>query len=129
MGEPGEALDAVARRVIGAAIEVHRELGAGFIEAVYEQALSIELKRQGIAFVCQATVPIHYKGEPAGEARLDLLVEDQLVVELKAVEVLLPLHAAQVRNYLKATGHQLALLINFNVPLIKDGLKRIVLTT
>jgi GxxExxY protein len=128
MAEPSEALDALAHRVIGAAIEVHRELGAGFLESVYEQAPCVELNRQGIAFVRQAAVPIRYKNEPVGDARLDLLVEGALVVELKAVETLAPIHAAQVKNYLKATSHQLALLINFNVSVLKDGLKRIVLT-
>lgn len=122
-----EDIDAVARTVIGAAIEVHRSLGPGFLEAVYEEALCIELELQGIRFTRQAVVEVGYKGRKIGEGRLDLLVEGCLVVELKSVDVLGPLHTAQVLSYLKATGHHLALLINFNAVLLKQGgIKRVV---
>lgn len=128
MIEPSEEVDQLATEVIGAAIEVHRHLGPGFLESVYEQSLCIELDLQGVPFKNQVPIQLQYKGHPVGEARLDFLVGGQLVVELKAVESLLPIHHAQVINYLKATNKPLGLLINFNVPLLKHGVKRIVLT-
>lgn len=127
--EPDKALDALAYTVIGAAIEVHRQLGPGFQEKVYEAALCVELGLRQIAHVRQAEIGVAYKGEPVGEGRVDILVEGQLILELKAVEALAPVHTAQVIAYLKATGHPLGLLINFNVPLLKKGgIKRIVLS-
>lgn len=128
MNEPDSRLDALANQVIGAALEVHRTLGAGFLESVYEQALTIELTERGIPFERQKPVELKYKGKVVGDARLDLFVDQQLIVELKAVEAIHPIHQAQVINYLKATGHQLALLINFNVVQLKSDIKRIVLT-
>jgi len=128
VNEPGEQLDALARQVIGVAIEVHRELGAGFLESVYENAMAIELEMQHIPFQRQAPVSLEYKGQSVGEARLDLLVDNALVVELKAVDSLAAIHHAQVINYLKATRYKLGLLINFNVTKLRDGVKRIVLT-
>ena len=124
--EPDEELDRLAHDVVDAAITVHRELGPGFLESVYEEALCVELKMRGMEFVRQLPVPVLYKDHEVGEGRLDLLVEDVLVVEVKAVESLAPVHSAQVISYLKATRHQLGLLINFNTPLLKDGLKRII---
>ena len=88
----------------------------------------MELKLRGIAFERQFPVKIFYKGSPVGESRLDLLVDGLLIVELKACETILPLHRAQVISYLRATGKQLALILNFNVPVLKEGIKRIVLT-
>ena len=126
--EPGERVDRIAREVIGAAIEVHRTLGPGFLESVYEQALGIELGLRRIAYARQKPVELCYKGYPIGESRLDLFVEEMLIVELKAVEALAPIHTAQVISYLKATGCQLGLLINFNVPVLKRGIKRVVLS-
>ena len=114
--------------VIGAALEVHRSLGPGFLESVYEEALCVELGLREIAFQRQVPVAVEYKGHAVGEGRLDLLVAGRLVVELKAVESILPVHQAQVISYLKATGHQLGLLINFTVPVLKTGIKRIILT-
>ncbi|MEN1679438.1 MAG: GxxExxY protein [Planctomycetota bacterium] len=129
MSEPSDRLDRLAHDVIGAAIEVHRVLGAGFLEKVYEEALSIELALRGVRHEKQAHVALSYKGEQVGEARLDLLVDGNLIVELKAVEALHPIHHAQMLNYLKATGFTLGLLINFNVEVLKDGgIKRIVLS-
>ena len=130
MVEPDAALDDLARRVIGAAIEVHSTLGPGFLEGVYEEALAVEMRLRGIAFTRQAVVELGYKGERVGETRLDFLVERQLVLELKAVEGILPIHLAQVRSYLRATGARLGLLINFNTLALKaGGIKRIVLTS
>jgi GxxExxY protein len=124
--EPPAHLDDLARRVIGAAIEVHRHLGAGYLESIYERALRRELTGRGIAFESQVVIPILYKDQSIGEAQLDLLVEGELVVELKAVERLLEIHRAQVISYLKATGAQLGLLINFNTPVLKDGIRRVI---
>lgn len=103
-------------------------LGAGFLEKTYEQALAVELKLRKVPFAQQHPISLSYKGHSVGEARLDLFVDNQLVVELKAVDELHPVHKAQVINYLKATSCQVGLLINFNVPLLKDGLSRVVLT-
>ena len=127
--EPSGALDQLARAVISAAIEVHRMLGPGFLESVYEEALCVELALRGIHFLRQVLVAVDYKGHSVGESRLDLLIEGTLVVELKAVDALAPVHSAQMISYLRATGHHLGLLINFNVPLLKDGVKRIVLSS
>lgn len=126
--EPGGEVDDVAREVIGAAIEVHRHLGPGFCEAVYEAALIHELSLRRIPCRSQVPVRVGYKQICVGEGRLDLLVADQLVVELKSVDQLAHIHRAQLLSYLKATGKQLGLLINFNVQLLRDGIKRIVST-
>ncbi len=127
--EPNPYLDQLAYAVIGAAIEVHRTLGPGFLEGVYEEALCVELELREIAFKRQYVIGVRYKGYNVGESRLDLLVDDSLIVELKAVETLLPIHTAQVLSYLRATGCQLGLLINFNLPVLKPGIKRIVLSS
>jgi len=116
-----------SRMVIGAAIEVHRVLGPGFLESVYEEALALEFKDRKIPFVRQHIIGVNYKGHMVGEGRLDLFVDQCLIVELKTVEALLPIHTAQVISYLKATHCSLGLLINFNVPILKQGIKRIVL--
>ena len=126
--EPDQRTDDLAKAVIGAAIEVHRLLGPGYLESVYEQALAIELELRGLPFERQKTIHVNYKGQAVGEGRLDLLVGGCLIVELKAVDALAPIHTAQVMSYLKTTRLPLALLINFNVPLLKSGVKRIVLT-
>ncbi|MBN8527085.1 MAG: GxxExxY protein [Planctomycetes bacterium] len=124
--EPGADLDAVAHGVIGAAIAVHRVLGPGFLEAVYEEALAYELSLLGIPFSRQVDVPIRYKDRIVGRHRLDLLVDGRLVVELKAVDAVSEIHTAQVLSYLQATGLPLGLVINFNVALLRRGIKRIV---
>lgn len=126
--EPSEAVDALARVVIGAAIEVHRVLGPGYLENVYEEALSIELREKQIPFKRQVVFGVDYKGHRVGEGRLDLLVGDKLIIELKTVEELAPIHKAQVISYLKATRCELGLLVNFNAPILKDGIKRVVLS-
>ena len=126
--EPDGQVDALARAVIGAAIEVHKALGPGFPESIYEEALCHELEQQGIAFDRQCSVPVVYKGHHCGEGRLDIWVDRMLVIELKSVEQIHPKHKAQCKAYLQATKCQLALLINFNEAVLKDGIFRIVLT-
>jgi GxxExxY protein len=126
--EPSPEVDELARAVIGAAIEVHRVLGPGFNESVYEQALCRELELRSIPFVRQPNVSVSYKGQVVGEGRMDLLIANELVVELKAIEALGSVHSAQVLSYLRATGRQLGLLINFNVAFLKAGIKRVILT-
>jgi len=128
MKEPEAKIDKLAHEVIGAAIEVHRVLGPGFLESVYEEALCVELKQRGIPFKRQVAVGVEYKGQMVGEGRMDILVGDFLIVELKTVDNLAPIHVTQTLSYLKATGYSLALLINFNVSVLKDGIKRVVLT-
>ena len=127
--EPDSAADQLAHAVIGAAIEVHRHLGPGFTEALYEEALCIELRLRGIPFERQKPVAVEYKGECIGQGRIDLLIGDRLVVELKAVKAIPPVDVGRVLSYLKATGRRLALLINFNVPMLKDGVQRLVRST
>ncbi|HEX9989962.1 MAG TPA: GxxExxY protein [Chloroflexia bacterium] len=127
--QPDEDVDAWARAVIGAAIEVHSLLGPGLLEGLYEEALCTEMQIRRIPFARQLPVPMLYKGKEIGHGRLDVLVADALVIELKAVEALASVHVAQVLSYLRATGHQLGLLINFNVTALKQGgIKRVVLT-
>jgi GxxExxY protein len=116
----------VARTVIDAAFEVHRLLGPGFVESVYDEAMAVELAIRGIDFLRQPRIAVRYKGVAIGRARLDFLVADCLVVELKASEHMLALHQAQLLSYLKTTGHLLGLIINFNVPLLRQGIKRVI---
>jgi GxxExxY protein len=113
--------------IIGAAIEVHRQLGPGFLESVYEEALCIELGLRNILFTRQFGVEVFYKGHRVGTGFIDLFVDNLIVVELKAVEHFADIHTAQIMSYLKATQSQLGLLMNFNVPVLKDGIKRIAL--
>lgn len=115
----------VARRVVNAAIEVHRHLGPGYLESVYQAALEIELGLRGVKFERQATFRVEYKGQAVGSGRLDLLVERSVIVEIKAVEHLNEVHTAQALSYLKATELTLALLINFKVPVLLRGVKRV----
>ncbi|MBL0217730.1 MAG: GxxExxY protein [Myxococcales bacterium] len=124
--DPGPAADAIARQVIAAAIAVHRELGPGHLERIYERALAVEFSHRGIAFQTQVPADVHYRGVLVGEGRIDLLVEEWVVVELKAVETLTTNHTLQALWYLKVTELPLALLINFNVPLLLQGVRRVV---
>lgn len=126
--EPGHHLDSLAAQVVDAALDVHRTLGPGFLESVYEEALSVELRLRGIPHRRQAPVTVQYKGVSVGEGRIDLLVDGSLVVELKAVESLAPIHVAQVLSYLKASRLHLGLLITFNVPQLRRGIRRVVLS-
>ena len=100
-------------RIIGGAIEVHRILGPGFLESIYERALCIELGKRGVAYNSQLLIPVFYDGVKIGQHRLDLLVENQIVVELKAVKTFDPIHFAQVKSYLKAARLHHGLLLNF----------------
>ena len=125
--EPDAALDAIVKRVIGAAIEVHRHLGPGFLESVYETAMCVELDHRGIVYERQVRTPIVYKEAVVGEHVVDLLIEGSLVVELKTVAALAPVHLAQVLSYLKARGARLALVFNFLVPRLGEGgIKRVI---
>ncbi len=120
-------VERIAYAVIGSAIEVHRELGAGYNEAVYEEALCYELEIRNIPFLRQHLIAVQYKGRPVGEGRVDILVANCLIVELKTVDDLIGIHTSQVISYLKATDLHLGLLINFKVQVLKNGgIKRIV---
>ena len=120
-----EKLNAFSGQIIAAAIEVHRHLGPGLLESLYEQALMHEMGLRDMQFQSQVPITIEYKGLKMTGQRLDLLVEDGIIVELKSVEFVHPAHKAQLLSYLKSTGHRLGLLINFNTPLLKDGVTRI----
>ena len=124
--EPDDELDHLAHAVIGAAIEVHRVLGPGYLESTYQEAMEVELRLRGIAFERQLSFGVQYKGTRVGEGRIDLVVEHRLVVELKTVDALLPIHKAQALSYLRAVDLSLALLINFKVAVLRDGIKRVV---
>ncbi|MBI1815609.1 MAG: GxxExxY protein [Deltaproteobacteria bacterium] len=121
-------LDTVTERIIGAAIDVHTELGPGLLESTYEACLVFELTRSGLTVERQKSLPVTYKNVQLDCGyRIDLLVEGVVVVELKAVDHLDPVHEAQLLSYLKLSGCTVGLLINFNVKVLKDGLRRLVL--
>jgi GxxExxY protein len=124
----GEEHDELTDRVIAATIEVHRLVGPGMTEDMYENALAHEFDLRGVVFHRQVPVAVEYKGKKIGQTRLDFLVEGRLIVELKACEALNAVHRAQCICYLRATGMKVALLINFNVPVLSDGIKRVVLS-
>jgi GxxExxY protein len=137
-GEKGSAASATQREaltrlspltetIIGCAIEVHRQLGPGLLEQTYEAALCIELQNAGLKFVRQPLFPVIYKGQTIGEYRLDLIVEDSVVVEVKSVERFDPIFESQVLTYLRVTSRKVGLLMNFNSRLLRDGIKRYVL--
>lgn len=122
------AVDALARQVVDAALRVHKPLGPGLLESVYETCLHHELTKRGIACRRQVPVPVIYDGiRLEANLRLDLLVGDAVVVEVKAAESHSPVFEAQLLTYLKLTGCRLGLLVNFNVPLIKNGIRRMIL--
>ena len=124
----GNHKDDLSFNIIGAAIEVHRVLGPGLLESAYEESLCREFSLRNIAFERQVSLPVEYKGVQLDCGyRLDLVVERSVVVELKTVESLLPLHEAQLLTYLKLSKLKVGLLLNFNVALMKDGIKRLVL--
>jgi GxxExxY protein len=127
MIEPAPELERVMREIVDSAISVHRALGPGLLESVYERCLAYELKIRGLAVAQQVPAPIRYK-DLVVEAglRMDMLVSDGIIVEIKAVERLLPLHEAQLLTYLKVTRKQIGLLINFNTPPLRDGLRRLI---
>ena len=114
--------------IIGGAIEVHKHWGPGLYEEIYERSLYHELRLRKVAFESQVKLPLIYKGERVGDdLRLDLIVQGKVVIELKAVKVLEPIHEAQLLTYMKLTGCKVGLLINFNVPVLRQGIKRMVL--
>jgi len=118
----------IAREIVDASYKVHSTLGPGLLETVYETCLAHELGMRGLRVARQIEVPVVYEGKRLQTGfRLDLLVENSVVIELKAADALLPVHKAQLLTYLKLTGHRLGLLINFNVPLIKNGIVRLAL--
>ncbi len=119
-------LNSLSGKIIGACIEVHRALGPGLLESVYVDYLCHELSLQGLAFQREFQVPVHYKGlDVLTNLRADLIVENEIIVEVKAVQEILPIFSAQLMTYLKLTGKELGLLVNFNVKTIKDGIRRI----
>ncbi|HTJ78053.1 MAG TPA: GxxExxY protein [Rariglobus sp.] len=119
--------DPLSHRILGCALEVHRTLGPGLLESVYEKALAWELAADNLKVVVQAPIPVTYKGRDLDCGfRIDILVENSIIVELKTVDALAPIHEAQLLTYLKLSGHRIGLLINFNVPLLKHGIKRLV---
>ena len=125
-GHRARGLTELTGAVIGAAIEVHRVLGLGFLESVYEEALGVELRLRGIPFRRQVLIGLRYKQNQVGKHRIDLLVAGQLIVELKTVATLIELHRAQMISYLKASRLTLGLLINFNTRVLTAGIWRVV---
>jgi GxxExxY protein len=117
--------DPLTANVLGCAIEVHRSLGPGLLESAYEQCMACELRLQSVQFQAQVSLPVEYKGLCLDCGyRADLVIENQLIVELKAVDSIMGIHQAQLLTYMKLAGIQTGLLINFNVELLKNGLKR-----
>ena len=121
------SLNDITSEILDSAIEVHREMGPGLLESVYQNCMIIELEERGLDVAPQTPVPLHYKGTQLEKNYLiDLLVEDEIIVELKAVEMVLPVHEAQILSYLKLTNKRIGILINFNVKLLKNGFKRFI---
>ncbi len=122
-----DGLNHLSKEILAAAIAVHKEMGPGLLESVYEICLLKELQLRGIRAENQVFVPLFYRGEQLNkEFRIDILVEKEIVIELKVVDMLLPVHDAQIISYLKLTNKKLGFLINFNVPLLKEGFNRFV---
>ena len=123
--EEYDRLQQLSNTIIGAAIEVHRELGPGLLESVYEECLRVELESMGLKVKTQVDLPLTYKGIDTGkDFRIDMLVEDIFIVELKAVEMMKSLHEVQLLTYMKLADIHMGLLINFNVSVLKEGIKR-----
>jgi GxxExxY protein len=122
-----DRINALTERIIGCAIEVHRQLGPGLLESIYESALCVELGLAGLQFQRQVPVSISYKSQVIGDLRLDLVIENLVVAEIKSVERMEPLFEAQVLTYLKVSGKKVGLLINFNSRLLKTGIQRFIL--
>jgi GxxExxY protein len=120
-------LESLVHRTIGCCVRVHCALGPGLLESIVAEAVCIELNASGLMFEREKRIPITYRGKFLSHHRLDLVVAGQIVLELKSVERLNPVHHAQVLGYLRATGLRVGLLVNFNVPVLQNGLKRIVL--
>jgi GxxExxY protein len=122
-----EDINRLTESIIGCAIEVHRQLGPGLLEGTYELALCVELADAGLSYERQLAVPVVYKGRKIGEYRLDLIVENSVIVEIKSVERHDPVFEAQLLTYLRVTGKRVGLLINFNNRMLKSGIKRLAL--
>jgi len=122
-----EKRDSLTEKIIGCTIEVHRTLGPGLLEKTYESALCVELQLAGLKFQRQLVVPVVYKGQPVGDYRLDLVVENLVIIEIKSVDRFDSVFEAQLLTCLKITGLKRGLLLNFNSRLLKDGIKRLVL--
>jgi GxxExxY protein len=120
-------INGITERIIGCAIEVHKQLGPGLLEQTYETAMCIELQESGLTFERQPAISIQYKGSRIGEHRADLIVANMVVVELKSVERFDPVFAAQILTYLRCTGLKVGLLINFNGPVLRSGIRRFIL--
>jgi GxxExxY protein len=123
--QPSEEINELARRVIGIAIELHRELGPGLPEEAYEEALAIEFEVRGITYQRQLSIVVEYRGRPVCRVRLDFLIESKLVLEVKSCEVVTPIHRKQTLRYLRVLKLPLGLIINFNVMVLKDGVHRV----
>lgn len=120
--EPDPELNRITNAIIGAAIAVHRVLGPGFPESVYQNALRVEFVSRRIVFQPQCIIQVEYRGELVGQGKMDFLVEGKVIIEIKAVDNLASIHTAQMISYLRATRHKLGLLINFNVRRLADGI-------
>jgi GxxExxY protein len=120
----GKRYDSLSEKIIGAGITVHRSLGPGFLESVYEEAMAVELQHQGLVYQKQKEIEIYHRDIIVGKHRLDLVVENKIIVELKAVKEMIDVHFAQLRSYLKANGLRVGLLLNFALPTL--DIKRIV---
>jgi GxxExxY protein len=123
----GKKFDELSSRVIGCAIEVHRILGPGLLESSYQRCLSHELELQGIAHKCEVVLPVEYKGISLEcRYRIDVLVANELIVELKSVKKVIPIHEAQILTYMRLAGIPIGLILNFNVTKLREGIKRYV---
>jgi GxxExxY protein len=123
--EPDPELNKLTNDVIGAAIAVHRALGPGQLESAYQRAMEIELEYRQIPFQRQVPVRLVYRNQTVGQGFVDLLIDNRVIVELKAAEYIAPVHRVQIISYLKMTKLKLGIIINFNVPVLKDGIRRI----
>jgi GxxExxY protein len=120
-------LNKISGKILDSSIEVHRNLGPGLLESVYQNCLCKEFKIRGINFATQVQVPVFYKGDyVSNDLKVDVLVEKEIVIELKSVELIHPVHSAQLLSYLRLMNKRLGLLINFNVPKLIDGFKRVI---
>lgn len=119
-------LNTLTEKIIGCAISIHKSLGPGLLESIYEKALCIELKHADLKFEKQKSLPVLYRGESVGDFKIDILVESQIVLELKSVERHDPVFEAQILSYMKLGNYPLGLLVNFNSTLLKNGIKRFI---
>ena len=127
MSKSKEEIELIAKQLVDSMLAVHRELGPGLLESTYQACLAYELQSRCIEFRCEVELPVKYKGvEIEAGYRIDMLVADCIVIENKSMQALLPIHEAQLLTYMKLSGCRLGFLVNWNVPLIKDGIKRMV---